>query len=195
MGRRSLAVAGETAKTRRMANDRAMPAVDTLPLSAGLPPLEEAPHVAPLERLLHVLDTHASVEEGSLIAYRAFAQALHDPIAAILMRLILDDEDRHHALFRQMATRLRDDIEWSQSPEALPPAKLPTARSSEDVIAVTRDYLADEREGARQLRRLARQMPDLHGGLYALLLEVMARDSEKHERILAFILRRLTAVA
>ena len=45
------------------------------------------------------------------------------------------------------------------------------------------------------LRHLARQEPKLYGGLYAVLLETMARDGEKHAYMLRYLLRRLEAQA
>jgi len=41
------------------------------------------------------------------------------------------------------------------------------------------------------LRHLARQEPTLYGGLYPLLLETIARDSEKHATILRYLLLQI----
>jgi len=54
-----------------------------------------------------------------------------------------------------------------------------------------RDLMRNEHEGSRHLRHLARQEPSLYGGLYPLLLETIARDSEKHATILRFLLHRI----
>jgi hypothetical protein len=51
--------------------------------------------------------------------------------------------------------------------------------------------IRDEHESARHVRHLARQEPTSYGGLCPLLLETVARDSEKHATILKFILRRI----
>lgn len=45
--------------------------------------------------------------------------------------------------------------------------------------------------GARHLRHLARQEPHLYDGLYPLLLETIAPDSEKHATILRYLLLRV----
>jgi len=42
------------------------------------------------------------------------------------------------------------------------------------------------------MRDLAKHASGLYGGVFSLLLETMARDSEKHERIMRFILQRLS---
>jgi hypothetical protein len=41
------------------------------------------------------------------------------------------------------------------------------------------------------VRHLARQEPSLDDGLFALWMETIARDSEKHAHVLRFILKRL----
>ncbi len=47
-----------------------------------------------------------------------------------------------------------------------------------------------EEEGARHLRWLAAQHKRVYGGLFMLLLETVALDSEKHAHILRYLLRR-----
>lgn len=143
-----------------------------------------------LERFQHVLETHAVLEAESLAEYRELSAQAGDPVVRTLMELILDDEERHHALLRQMAARLNDDFHWTHSVEALDTAHGPVP--SGPAIEATRRFIREEREGARHLRALRDDAGLIYDGLFALLLEMMARDSEKHEQILGFILRRLT---
>src|SRR5438132_8066604 len=103
----------------------------------------------------------------------------------------LEDEERHHALLRRMAARLGDDIEMTRSTSALPSTAPPTDTSA-TILALTREYAEDEHKGAGILRDLAKHASGLYGGVFSLLLETMARDSEKHERIMRFILQRLS---
>jgi hypothetical protein len=107
------------------------------------------PHVAgaftiyaesPIERLLSTMESHAAQARASMDVYRRLAAAVGDPVVALLMRMVLADE---------------------------------------------------ERQGASFLRKLAHDERDIHGGLFSLLLETMAMDSEKHEHVLRFIQRRL----
>ena len=51
-------------------------------------------------RLLDAVEHHASLEEEALGQYEHLAQASGDPVIALVMRLILDDEERHHSLLR-----------------------------------------------------------------------------------------------
>ena len=52
--------------------------------------------------------------------------------------------------------------------------------------------LADrERAGAGRLRELAKQYKGAYSGLFSLILEGLASDSAKHERVLRFAAKRL----
>ena len=108
------------------------------------------------------------------------------------MRLILDDEVRHHALLKRIATTLRDALCWTQSPEALPRTGTPTGEATSQELAVlAQTLIEEERTGAEFLRRIAARQKRLDSGLDSLLLEMMAMDSDKHARLLRFVERRL----
>jgi hypothetical protein len=113
---------------------------------------------------------------------------------ALLFDLIVEDEQRHHALLRSMIRRLQEEVDFVASPTALPvpsdSAMQPTTFDA-DMAASVRALIRDEHEGARHVRHLARQEPMLYGGLYPLLLETIARDSEKHAVILRYVLRHI----
>ncbi len=150
----------------------------------------EAAAKSPLERLLRAVDTHAAAEADALSQYEYLADASGDPVIALVMRLILDDEVRHHGLLHRMATTLRDALEWTTSPAALPKGA-PPARVSGPYVELARMLIEEERTGARALRRLAEEEKDINGGLDSLLLEMMAMDSDKHARLLQFVQHRL----
>jgi len=145
----------------------------------------EAAAESPVERLLHAVDTHAAAEADALGQYEYLARASADQVIALVMRLILDDEVRHHGLLHLMATTLRDALEWTSSPAALPKG-VPQEPASGAHVTLARSLIEEERTGARALRRLARQEKDINGGLDSLLLEMMAMDSDKHARLLQF---------
>ncbi len=151
----------------------------------------EATSDSPLERLLRTVDTHAAAEQDALGQYEYLAEASGDPVIALVMRLILDDEVRHHGLLRRMAATLRDALEWTSSPAALPKAGLRSQPLPQAFVQLAHSLIEEERTGARHLRRLAEQEKDINGGLDSLLLEMMAMDSEKHARLLQFVQRRL----
>ena len=142
------------------------------------------------ERLIRALEAHASAEERDLTDCESLAQRSHDPVARLLIEMIVDDERRHHVLLQSMVRRLQEEVDFVASPTALPVAPAAEEETDDpDLASAVRALIRDEHEGARHLRHIARQEPHVYDGLYALLLETIARDSEKHATILQFILR------
>jgi hypothetical protein len=144
-------------------------------------------------RLLDAVERHASLEVEALGQYEHLAQASGDPVIALVMRLILEDEERHHGLLMRISSTLRDALNWTYSSDALPrmPAAAPAA--DEDLTSLARALIDEEKTGAQALHGLAQRQKGLGGGLESLLLEMMAMDSEKHARLLHFVQRRLEA--
>ena len=157
----------------------------------GVPTTAEEPDGSPLDRLLGAFERHIVAEADTVTAYRALADTSADPVVALLMQQVVDDEERHHGLLRSMAARLHDALHWTHSPDALPTRGTPPESEAGPLLAPIREFARQEREGARQARELAKQQAGLYDGLFALLLESMAADSEKHERILSYIARRM----
>src|SRR5438874_11381717 len=75
-----------------------------------------------IEWLLEAVERHASAEQDALAEYEFVAEASADPVVALVMRLILEDEARHHGLLRRIEVTLRDALNWTHSPSALPAA-------------------------------------------------------------------------
>lgn len=123
--------------------------------------------------------------------YRGLRDAIADPVVSVLMDLVIEDEDRHHELLRRMASRLRSDINATNLAGALPYALSGKGNWAKEIARLVENYARDEIAGSREMRRLARECRPLYDGLLGLLLDTMADDSEKHERIMRFILRRL----
>ena len=157
-----------------------------LPVIAG--PAGQQHERSPLERLLDAFEAHIASEADSIATYRQLSESTTDPVVALLTRLIVADEAQHHRLLERMATTLRDDLNWTHSPDALPAA---TGEHDEKLLELTRALADQERHSGRELRALARQQRHAFDGLFELLLEVMAMDSDKHERILRFLARRM----
>ncbi|MBI4491867.1 MAG: universal stress protein, partial [Chloroflexi bacterium] len=144
-----------------------------------------------LQRMLDALGAHIAAETDSLAAYRQLAETIPDPMVALLLRLVIDDEERHHRLLARMAGSLCSDLRWARAAEALPTGPARRGEMAAEAVAALEAFIQEEQEGARHLRHLACQEAHFHDGLFALLLEVMAMDSEKHERVLHFVLERL----
>jgi rubrerythrin len=147
------------------------------------------------EWLLDAVERHARAEEDALDQYEYIATASNDPVIALVMRLILDDETRHHGLLKRIEASLRDALNWTHSPDALPAAGTPERAIGKDLLESTHVLIDEERTGARYLRELARREKAVGAGLQTLLIEMMAMDSEKHAHLLEFVRNRLNARA
>ena len=161
------------------------------PVAGGEPP--------PLsERLIRALEAHAAASAADVATCRELANRINDPVVELLVGMIVEDEVRHDSLLRSMVRRLEEEVDFLPARGALP---VPSGSMSTDVEAATeiaasvRGLMRNEHEGSRHLRHLARQEPTLYGGLYPLLLETIARDSEKHATILRYLLHRVEASA
>lgn len=178
-------------KPRRPWLDQALQADAMDPRSdVDFSPAQE-PGTPPVELLLRALEAHETAEQKTLIDYERLLEDVHDPAVKLLMQLLVEDERRHHDLLRRMVTNLRGDIEWTHSRDLLPVDMQPGESDRKQLVETTRMRLNEERHGVRAFRELAREHRDLYDGLFALLFEVMAMDSEKHERVLTFIEQKL----
>lgn len=139
--------------------------------------------------MIRALEAHASAEAHDLSVCEGLAARSSDPVLKLLMDLLTYEEQRHHSLLQSMVRRLQEEVEFVSSPTALP-VDGDSSASGPELAATLRELIRDEHEGARHLRHLARQEPHLYHGLYPLLLEVIARDSEKHATILRYLLLR-----
>ena len=138
------------------------------------------------ESVLDRLTDHIAAEREVLAEYQKAAELVEAPDVRYLMRLILDDERRHHRIFEEMARAVQGAREWRQLEPKVP--GLSAQPLPDDVRGLTEHLLAAEREDARQLKALRRQLkPVADTTLWALLIDLMALDTEKHERILEFI--------
>jgi hypothetical protein len=152
---------------------------------------DTGPRQGTIEWLLEKVERHAAAEAGSLVLYEQIKQESSDPVVALVMGLILEDEERHHGLLRRMEATLSDAINWTYSASALPTAAPPGTAHQKDLGAVAKDLVGEERSGARMMRDLARREKGIDAGLDSLLLEMMAMDSEKHALLLEFVHDRL----
>ena len=156
-----------------------MPATVPSTLPPGLSVLEEGAY-------RHLSD-HVSAEADLIDSYRELAEAPGTPEAArYLIRLVIEDEERHHRLFHEIATALGNDIAWAHNPDGVP--NLQYRPPPPALAEVTRRFLAAERADAKQLRALRRELrPFRDTTVWVLLIELMEHDTAKHIRLLSFI--------
>ncbi|HEX8968135.1 MAG TPA: ferritin-like domain-containing protein [Chloroflexota bacterium] len=162
----------------------------TLSTNPWLHPLAPTQPPSLSERLIRALEAHSSAEAHDVATCEQVAEKSPDPVVRLLVGMIVEDEQRHHSLLQSMIHRLQEEVEFVASPTSVPVPESPQTGDGE-MASTLRALIRDEHEGARHLRHLARQEPQLYGGLYPVLLETIARDSEKHATILRFLLLRL----
>jgi len=134
----------------------------------------------------HLIE-HVSSEAEFIAAYRERAEAPDTPEAArYLIRLVLEDEERHHRVLHEIVAALGDNIAWRHDPDAVP--NLPLGPPDRALVEVTHRFLAEERADQKQLRAIRKELrPFRDTSLWALLVELMEHDTAKHIRILTFI--------
>jgi hypothetical protein len=157
--------------------------------------MDHGPLPDTMEWLLNAIERHATAEADALVQYQHLADASADPVVALVMRLILDDEERHHRLLKRIEASLQDALNWSHSPAALPLPATHNEPAPADLPALARELIHEEQTGARRMRDLAHSEKGISGDLHSLLLEMMAMDSDKHAHLLRFVQQRLEARA
>jgi hypothetical protein len=141
--------------------------------------------------VLDLLESHGAREGALLETYRQVAEesAAGDAVG-YLVRLIVEDEERHHRVFTEMANKIKSLV-WEVDVEPKVPAMAP--RSDPRLLAETRRLLAFEIEDAKQLRKLRKALRGSpKSWLHPLLVDLMLHDTAKHIAILKHIRRQLT---
>jgi hypothetical protein len=138
-------------------------------------------------RLYGHLTEHVSSEAELLASYRQLAEAPDTPEAArYLIRLVVEDEERHHRLFHEMTAALGNGFGWTHDAAAVP--ELQRGSAHQALEEVTARFLAAERADQKQLRALRKELrPFRDTSLWALLVELMQHDTAKHIRIFTFL--------
>ena len=129
---------------------------------------------------------HGKKEGALLERYERFSQEASSPVSRYLVKLIIEDERRHHLVLAEIA----EAIAWGGVNAARPsiPRVLEGGADSE-LIAETRRLLASERRDRAELRRLRRRLRAYSGTIWPLLIDLMLRDTQKHTHILRYVLR------
>jgi hypothetical protein len=167
-------------------------------LNTWLHPFAEGETPPLSDRLIRALEAQAAAGAADIANCRHLVQLTTDPVVKQLLDLIVNDAQRHDALLRSMIRRLEGEVDFVSSQAAVPLSDtLPTGAPTDnaEMVATVRGLIRNEHETSRHLRHLGRQEPTLYDGMYPLLLETIARDSEKHATIMRYLLRRIEAPA
>lgn len=137
------------------------------------------------ESLIRTLQHHMDSERDALTQYGRMAESSPDDHVRFLMRVILEDEVRHHGFFADMITNLRAEMDRSGD------GGLPKMRATEDreaLRAKTAELLRLERDDIKELQELRKEIAKVADtSWWSVLIDAMEADNQKHVRMLEFI--------
>ena len=137
--------------------------------------------------LVELLAGHGKAEGAILERYQRFVEEGPSAASRYLVRLIIDDERRHHELLAEIA----NSVAWGwggNSPVSAAPDLLPTGSPDEAFAEETAELLAHEEADRHELVRLRRRFKAYKDTtVWTLLIELMLLDTEKHTQILKFL--------
>ena len=136
--------------------------------------------------VLQMLETHGEREGAALASYeRVTGESSAGGAVQYLVRLILEDERRHHRVFAEMANELKSFVgELDVEPRV--PAMVD--HRDPELLAETKRLLAFEKSDAKELRQFRKALRHApRSSLQPLLVDLMLHDTAKHISILEFI--------
>ena len=145
--------------------------------------------ISPIEQLLNELQTHEAKEQRSIDDYKLLMDAVHNPRAKFLLQLIISDEEKHRAMIHAMITTMKGSLTWTKPEGALEAGDQATVNNH--LQAATEQLIHEEREGIRECKALSNRTARYYQGVFSVLLDAMARDSEKHVELLEFLKQTL----
>lgn len=150
-------------------------------------PMQAPPGLSTSEESLYLrLTEHVASEAEFISAYRERAEAADTPEAVrYVIRLVLEDEERHHRILHQILIAIGNGIAWRNDTDAVP--DLPY-KPDPELATVTRRFLAAERADRKELHALRKELrPFRDTNLWALLVDLMEHDTAKHIHMLRFL--------
>jgi hypothetical protein len=133
------------------------------------------------------LTAHEENERALLDDYRHAADSSESAAFGYLTALIVEDELRHHRLFRDLAAALQADVELRAGEPEVPRLDR-WGPDPAGVVARSEALLEVERSDAAGLRRLGSRLEALKDDtMWHLLVRLMAMDTAKHIVILEFV--------
>ena len=143
---------------------------------------------SPWERQLYAhLKGHVETERAMLEKYAEVAERTDSKAFRYLVKLLIDDEVRHHRLFGELANSLESLALMKGEEPDIPYMDFQKAERAAMLEGV-KELLENEEHDIGELKRLQREMLGVKDTtLWGLLVELMQRDTEKHVAILKFV--------
>lgn len=137
------------------------------------------------------LTGHIERERGTLAEYAKVAEEADSKAFAYIVRLLAEDERRHHQLFASLAESLKTEAELSGTEPTIPYMDFDRADRAE-IRELTRRLLESEEQDAKELKRLHNVLHDVKDTtLWDLVVGLMRRDTDKHIAMLEFVLHHI----
>ena len=137
------------------------------------------------------LTEHVRDEREALEAYVAAADATDSNALAYVVKLLIEDERRHHTLFQEMAESLKHDAEFRPGDPAIPRLDFNRVDGAA-VRELTDQLIAREKADVRELKKLQKSVRDVkERTLWPLLIDLMQRDTKKHLAMLRFVQKQM----
>lgn len=143
--------------------------------------------------LVDFLARHGEQEGDILSRYQAFADEASAPETRYLIRLILEDERRHHGLLVEMANAVAWGMVDTGDNPVLPDLSHLDSGNPE-LARETGRLLELERRDQHELKHLRRHLrPFANASIWELVVDLMLLDTKKHIRILELVARNSEA--
>jgi len=137
--------------------------------------------------LVEMLARHGEEEGAILSRYQRFAEDASAPETRYLIKLIVDDERRHHGLLVEMANAIAWGLIDESADPVLPDMTHKDASNRALAEETQRLILAEEYDHV-ELKRLRKRLRTFKNtSLWELIVDLMLLDTEKHIRILRLV--------
>lgn len=144
------------------------------------------------EQMMKIFKAHEREEQQFLEEYGDIAARHENPLVRFLLKMIMADEEKHHAVVQTIASTLDSDLGWRQpTREKLPKLGQISDEEKEALLKMTAEFIQTEKDGIKEYKALLKSSGDYYGGLLVLLIRTIIHDSEKHLMILQFIDEKL----
>lgn len=123
--------------------------------------------------------------------YVAAADATGSKALAYVINMLAEDEHRHHRQMAELLQTVKHEAELRRDEPAVPRMDFDKADTM-TVRELTGRLIADEKLDAATLKRLRKDLDDVeHTTLWALIVDTMRADTEKHLAMLKFVEKHL----
>ena len=158
----------------------------------GQPELQEPgpPEISEVERLMSKFEVHETQEGTFVRRYKEIAEKSKNPFVNFLLRLMISDEEKHHAVLHAMVSTLKGDLTWTTQKDAIR-GLYDLGDEKGELLKLTEDFIRLEKEGINEYKKLIKESKGYYRNLFVLLFQGMIHDSETHAEILEFLRQRL----